>query len=313
MTGGALAVEVHALGKRYGDVVAADDVSFEVRRGEIFGIVGPNGAGKTTIVECLMALRRPDVGRVRVLGLDPRRDAAMLRARIGAQLQSAALPERLKAWEAVDLFASLYRRAGDWRALLRRVDLFGRADVSFGCLSGGQKQRLFVALALINDPEVVLFDELAASVDPAGRLATWDLVRDVRDRGATVLLTTHFMEEAERLCDRVAIVNRGRVVALDSPAQLVRDCGGGHRVSFRVEGPLDVEALSSLGAVVRVERVEDRVIVEGRHDGLAVDVLTTLATAGVRCRDFRTDQPTLEDAFLALTRTVRAEAPCVGS
>jgi ABC-2 type transport system ATP-binding protein len=212
-------IEVTELRKRYGATVAVDGISLTAQAGEILGIVGPNGAGKTTTVECLEGLRRPDAGTVRVLGLDPRRQGAELHQRIGVQLQQAALPDRLKVWEALDLYAAFYRNPADWRRLLEEWGLAAKRDAAFADLSGGQRQRLFIALALVGRPEVVFLDELTTGLDPQARRATWELVRQVRAKGATVVLVTHFMEEAELLCDRVAIVDRGRVVALDTPAR----------------------------------------------------------------------------------------------
>ncbi|MBI3768539.1 MAG: ABC transporter ATP-binding protein [Deltaproteobacteria bacterium] len=309
-----IAVDVQSLSKRYGDTIAAADVSFEVRQGEIFGVLGPNGAGKTTVIECLATLRRPDRGRVRVLGLDPQRDARALRPRIGVQLQSAALQERIKLWEALDLFASFYRRARDWRALLTQLGLAESADIPFGRLSGGQKQRAFIGLALINQPEVVFLDELTTSLDPHARHAIWNLVQEIREQGVTVFLTTHVMEEAERLCDRVAILSRGRIVALDSPQHLVRVFGVGCRISFSAPEPFDVRDLAAVAGVDRVERVGERVIVQGRSDGLVADIVGSLTAMGVRCMDLRAEQATLEDVFIELTgetlRETRTEEEC---
>jgi ABC-2 type transport system ATP-binding protein len=220
-----MVIEVEELRKRYGGVAAVDGVTFQVAEREVFGIVGPNGAGKTTTVECLEGLRHPDGGRLRVLGLDPRRDGRELRQRIGAQLQQAALPDRLKVWEALDLYASFYRRAAPWPALLDRWGLAERRNAAVASLSGGQRQRLQIALALVGRPEVVFLDELTTGLDPQARRDTWELVRAVRDAGTTVVLVTHLMEEAERLCDRVAVIDRGRLVALDTPRALVAGAG----------------------------------------------------------------------------------------
>jgi ABC-2 type transport system ATP-binding protein len=221
----AAVIEVEELRKRYGAVAAVDGVSFEVGEREVFGIVGPNGAGKTTTVEILEGLRRPDGGRVRVLGLDPSRDGPRLRQRIGAQLQQAALPDRLKVWEALDLYASFYRRAVPWAELLDRWGLADQRAKTVASLSGGQRQRLLIALALVGQPEVVFLDELTSGLDPQARRDTWELVRAVRDAGTTVVLVTHLMEEAERLCGRVAVIDRGRLVALDTPGALVAQAG----------------------------------------------------------------------------------------
>jgi ABC-2 type transport system ATP-binding protein len=221
----AAVIQVEELRKRYGGVTAVDGVGFQVAEREVFGIVGPNGAGKTTTVEIVEGLRRPDGGRVRVLGLDPGRDGPKLRQRIGAQLQRAALPDRLRVWEALDLYASFYARAVPWSELLDRWGLAERRTAAVGALSGGQRQRLLIALALVGRPEVVFLDELTTGLDPQARRATWELVRSVRDAGATVVLVTHLMEEAERLCDRVAVIDRGRLVALDTPRALVARAG----------------------------------------------------------------------------------------
>jgi ABC-2 type transport system ATP-binding protein len=221
----AAVIEVQGLYKRYGSTVAVDGVSLAIPAGEIFGIVGPNGAGKTTTVECIQGLRRPDAGSVRVLGLDPRRQAKTLRRRIGAQLQQAALPDRLKVQEALDLYASLYPDPADPRALLEEWGLTDKRSTAFAGLSGGQRQRLFIALALVGRPEVVFLDELTAGLDPHARRDTWQQIRAVQARGVTVVLVTHFMDEAERLCDRVAVLDRGRVLALGTPRALTVDAG----------------------------------------------------------------------------------------
>src|SRR5947207_6950258 len=215
-------VHVESIRKTYGRTVAVDEVSFDVQPGEIFGLIGPNGAGKTTTMECVEGLRTPDRGLISVLGLDPRRDVYALQERIGVQLQEAQLQKRIKVREAVGLWSSLYKRPVDANRLLEQLGLGDKHNAWFMTLSGGQKQRLFITLALINDPEVVFLDELTTELDPPARRAIWDLVRGIRDRGKTVFLTTHLMEEAERLCDRVAIIDHGRIVDIGSPAALVR-------------------------------------------------------------------------------------------
>ena len=295
------AITVENLRKVYGNLVAVDSIAFEVHEGEIFGMVGPNGAGKTTTIECIEGLRRPDGGGARVLGMNPQRDGYELRERIGVQLQEATLPDRIKVWEALDLFAAFYRRSVDWRPLLEQLGLAEKRNASFGKLSGGQKQRLFIALALLNDPELVFLDELTTGLDPQARRAMWDLVRNIRQRGKTVFLTTHFMEEAERLCDRVAIIDHGKIVALDTPENLISSLGAENRVVFSVAGRLDEELLHAIPSVTRVEQVGERVVVYGQGDGLVSGVVNALEAGGVRFRDLRTEQPTLEDVFLALT------------
>ena len=296
-----IVVGVRNLVKQYPGVKAVDDVSFDVRRGEIFGMVGPNGAGKTTTIECLEGFRQPDGGTIQVLGLDPLRDRYQVRERIGVQFQSAALPDRIKVWEALDLFAAFYSRPVDWQPVLEQMGLAEKRDAYFAKLSGGQKQRFFIALALINDPELAFLDELTTGLDPQARRAMWDQVRSIRERGTTVFLTTHFMEEAERLCDRVAIMDHGKIVALDTPQNLIDSLGAENRVVFEVAGHLDEESLRAAPGVVRVERIGERVVVYGQQDGLVSGVVNALETAKIRFENLRTEQPTLEDLFLALT------------
>jgi len=294
-------IEVKNLRKTYGSVVAVEEISFEVYEGEIFGMVGPNGAGKTTTVECVEGLRNPDKGELRILGLDPQKEGYSLRQRIGVQLQETALQDHLKVWEALDLFASFYSHPVDWQMLLAKMNLAEKRNAAFNKLSGGQKQRLFIALALVNNPELVFFDELTTGLDPQARRNMWDMVRDIRQQGKTVVLTTHFMEEAERLCDRVAIVDQGRIVALDTPANLIRNLGAENRVVFTINGEFKAEKLNELASVTRVEQSGDRCEIYGWDEKLIVDVVNALSKNGCAFRDLRTEQPTLEDVFLALT------------
>jgi ABC-2 type transport system ATP-binding protein len=292
-------IEVDNLRKRYGSHVAVEDVSFQVRQGEIFGLLGRNGAGKTTTVECLQGLRRADGGRVRVLGLDPQRQTQQLRRLIGCQLQEAALPDRLKVWEALDLFASLASAATDWRVLMDQWGLAGKRKAAFAGLSGGQRQRLFVALALVNDPEVVFLDELTQGLDPAARRVAWGLIAAIRERGATVVLVTHYMDEAEQLCDRIAVVDGGRVVATDTPQGLVSRFGGPVRITF-TPNDYDVSFLADITRVTAVRRRGGRVEAEGTGPVLAL-VAAELVARGIVPADLRVDQATLEDVFLRLT------------
>ncbi|MEU7862319.1 ABC transporter ATP-binding protein [Nonomuraea sp. NPDC049141] len=293
-------IEVRNLHKRYPDHVAVDDVSFEVSDGEIFGILGPNGAGKTTTVECVAGLRTPDRGTVRVTGIDPQQDRDALRRVLGAQLQSAALPEKIKVWEAMDLYASFYPDPADWSELLDRVGLGDKRGTHFGKLSGGQRQRLSVALALVGRPRVAVLDELTTGLDPQARRDTWELVEQVRDSGVTIVLVTHFMEEAERLCDRVALIDAGRVVATDSPAGLIAQVGGAQRLRFRPTGPFSDDLLLALPEVTEVARSGQQVVVTGTGE-LASAVMLTLANHQIVPGDLRIEQATLDDAFLALT------------
>jgi ABC-2 type transport system ATP-binding protein len=293
-------IEVENLHKRYPNHVAVDDVSFEVRAGEIFGILGPNGAGKTTTVECVSGLRAPDGGTVRVTGIDPSQDRDALRRVLGAQLQSAALPEKIKVWEAMDLYASFYPDPADWRALLEQVGLSGKRDTAFAKLSGGQRQRLSVALALVGKPRIAVLDELTTGLDPQARRDTWELVENVRDSGVTIVLVTHFMEEAERLCDRIALIDVGRVVATDSPSGLIARVGGEQRVRFRPSAPVADSVLTELPGVTDVSHSGDQVTVTGTGN-LAHVVTLALVQKQIVPGDLRIEQASLDDAFLALT------------
>jgi ABC-2 type transport system ATP-binding protein len=294
-------IEVIDLRKAYGDVVAVDGVSFEVAAGEIFGMVGPNGAGKTTTIECIEGLRRAGSGRVRIFGKDPLKNRTAIAERIGIQLQESALPPRLRVSEALQLFAAFYQRKADPDELLGQLGLLEKKSSAFTKLSGGQKQRLFIALALINLPEVVFLDELTTGLDPQARRAMWDLVRGIRHQGRTVFLTTHFMEEAERLCDRVAILDHGRIVALDTPEALIRSLNIDKRLVMTLPEGSDHSKLSDLPQVSRVERSGDRLVVYGAKNGLASAVIGSLESSGIVFEDLRTEQPNLEDVFLAIT------------
>jgi ABC-2 type transport system ATP-binding protein len=294
-------IEVANLHKRYGEHVAVDDVSFTVERGEIFGILGPNGAGKTTTVECVEGLRTADRGTVSILGMDPHRDVRELRSRVGVQLQKSELPEKMRVGEAMELFASFYPEPADGDKLLDYLGLTPKRQTPYGKLSGGQQQRLAIALALIGNPEIAFLDELTTGLDPQARRDTWELVEDIRDRGVTVVLVTHFMEEAERLCDRLALVDAGRVVAIDTPAGLVsRVDGGGQRLRFRPSIEFADRLLTDLPEVTEVARTASQVVVTGKGN-LLQSVSTALAGQNVVALDLRVEQTNLEDAFVALT------------
>jgi ABC-2 type transport system ATP-binding protein len=294
-------IHVASIRKTYGRTVAVDDVSFAVEQGETFGLIGPNGAGKTTTMECVEGLRQPDRGDVSVLGLSPGRDAHALQERIGVQLQESQLQKRITVWEAVSFWRSLYRTSVDGARLIEQLGLSDKRHAWFMTLSGGQKQRLFIALALINDPEVVFLDELTTGLDPQARRAIWDLVRDIRQRGKTVFLTTHLMEEAERLCDRVAIIDHGRIVDIGAPSELVdRHCPE-RTVIVRTEDP---NAARHFAAIPQVDSVTSQgleLTVRGHGDDLITAVIHCLADHQIRVLDFRTELPTLEDVFLKLT------------
>ena len=292
-------IEVEHLSKAYGSTVAVDDVSFSVQEGEIFGILGPNGAGKTTTVECMEGLRPQDSGSVRILGLDPHADRDQLTQVLGVQLQESALPDKLYVSEALDLYSSFYRNPVDWRALVKTLGLETKTGTMFKKLSGGQKQRLSIALALVGNPKVAVLDELTTGLDPEARRDTWDLISGVRDRGVTIVLVTHFMEEAEHLCDRVALVDSGRIVALDTPAALAESINAGMTVRFLTPATFDPELLSALPDVTSVVRRGDTVTVTGNGNVLAA-VTTVLARHEIEPRQLRVEQATLEDAFLTI-------------
>ncbi len=294
-------IKVEHLRKVYGKVVAVNDISFEVQEGEIFGMVGPNGAGKTTTIECLESLRNPDSGKISVLGLNPLNDGYTLRERIGIQLQEATLYDRIRVWEALDLFASFYHHSIDWNSLLETLGLEDKRNSYINKLSGGQKQRLYIALALVNDPELIFLDELTTGLDPQARRMMWKLVQDIRNQGKTVFLTTHYMEEAEQLCNRVAIIDRGNIIALDTPENLIRSLGVDSRIIFSVKEPFEIEHLKKLKSVSRVECRNERVIVYGQGEKLVGEVVNMLTVDGVYFHDLRTEQPTLDDVFLTLT------------
>jgi ABC-2 type transport system ATP-binding protein len=293
-------IEVAGLRKRYRDKTAVDGISFTVEQGEIFGIAGPNGAGKTTAVEMIEGLRRPDEGTVRVLGMDPQRDGHKLRQRIGVQLQQTSLADDLKVWEALDLYASFYADPADWRRLLEDWGLSEQRDTTFKNLSGGQQQRLFIALALVGKPRVAFLDELTTGLDPHARRATWELIRKMQADGVTVILVTHLMEEAEALCDRIAIIDHGRIVAMDTPTRLVAQVQSEQRIRFRPRGHLDLAVLEALPGVTRAAWSDDQVVVTGDDAALAA-VTSTLARNNVVAADLRVDSASLEDAFLSIT------------
>jgi ABC-2 type transport system ATP-binding protein len=296
------AVEISHLRKTYGTFVAVDDVSFTVAEGEIFGILGPNGAGKTTTVECAVGLRSPDSGTIRLLGLDPRADRDRVHEIVGVQLQGSAFPAKLRVGEILEEFRSFYRRPADLTELMEAFGLADRRRVYYRELSGGQRQRLSVALALVGGPKIAVLDEMTTGLDPQARRDAWALIEGIRDRGVTILLVTHFMEEAERLCDRVALIDHGRIVALDSPAGLTARARGGKRVRFLPSGPLDDRVLTELPEVTRVEREGQHVVVTGTGE-LVNAVILALSAAGLEARDVQLDASTLEDAFVRLTGT----------
>ena len=294
------AVEITHLRKVYGPVVAVDDVSFAVAEGEIFGVLGPNGAGKTTTVECAIGLRSPDSGTARLLGLDPQADRDEVHEIVGVQLQTSALPGRLRVGEILSMYRSFYREPADVGELVEVLGLAGKLGDCYKSLSGGQQQRLSVALALIGRPQIAVLDEMTTGLDPGARRDAWRLIEGVRDRGVTILLVTHFMEEAERLCDRVALIDHGRVAALGTPAELAAQARGGQSVRFQPSAPFDDRLLTGLPEVTRVQHAGQQVIVTGTGELVNV-VILTLAAAGITAHGVQLDSANLEDAFVRLT------------
>ncbi|MFJ4801989.1 ABC transporter ATP-binding protein [Streptomyces murinus] len=298
-------IEVTDLRKSYGGRPVVDGVSFAVEEGEIFGILGPNGAGKTTTVECVEGLRVPDGGRIRVAGLDPVADHAKVAQTLGAQLQQSEIQAKLTVREALELYAAFYPRPADWRPLAERLGLTDKLGTRFGKLSGGQQQRLFIALALIGGPRIVVLDELTTGLDPRARRDTWQLIEDVRASGVTVLLVTHFMEEAQRLCDRIAVIDKGRVAALDTPAGLIHRSAGATVISFTPSAPLDGRELAALPALASVEHQNGRLTLSGTDETVDA-VLILLARHRVTAHQLRVVDATLDDAFLDLTKEATA-------
>lgn len=295
------AVQVRDLRKHYGATQAVAGATFAIDEGEIFGIIGPNGSGKTTTVECLQGLRQADSGEMRVLGLDPREDAAELRRRIGSQLQQSALPERMRTWEALDLFGSLKGNGTGWQRAAREWDLWEKRNTAFGNLSGGQQQRLFIALALAGNPALVFLDEMTTGLDPSARRATWEHIRTVRERGATVVLVTHFMDEAEYLCDRIAVFRSGAVVAVDTPARLAESFSGGTVVTFTAGAGESFEWLATCPGAQEVSQDGARVAVHG-NGALLAHVGAALVQRGLAPEDLDVRRRSLEDAYLHLTQ-----------
>lgn len=300
-TGAGPIIEVSDVHKAYGGRTVVDGVSFSVEEGEIFGILGLNGAGKTTTVECIEGLRVPDSGRIRVAGFDPVADHTEVTHVLGAQLQESALQAKLTVREALELYSAFYPRPLDWRPLSERLGLTAKLNTRFGKLSGGQKQRLFIALALIGSPRVVVLDELTTGLDPRARRDTWSLIEDVRDSGVTVLLVTHFMEEAQRLCDRIALINKGRISALDTPEGLIGRSAGSTVISFTPSQPINHEVLAALPGQTAIEHKDDRVTLSGSDETVNA-VISLLAQSHIQAHQLRVSDATLDDAFLDLTK-----------
>jgi ABC-2 type transport system ATP-binding protein len=302
-----IAITVSHLKKTYGNVKAVDDVSFEVSEGEIFGLLGPNGAGKTTTVECITGLRHPDGGTISVLGLDPQVDRNALHPVVGVQLQFSTFPDKLRVGEILDLYQSFYQNPANAEDLAQALGLGEKLGSYYKTLSGGQKQRLSVALALIGQPKIAVLDEMTTGLDPQARLDAWELIERTRERGTTVVLVTHDMEEAERLCDRVALIDHGRIIALDTPYGLAEKVTGGKQVRFVPSKPFEDGLLKALPEVKTLEHQGKHIKVVGSGQ-LVNAVIQTLAQNGVEALDIQSEGATLEDAFVKLTgRHIREE------
>lgn len=293
-------IEIEDLRKTYAGRHVVDGLTLSVEEGEILGILGRNGAGKTTTVECAIGLRKPDGGRVRVLGVDPIAERARVRQVVGVQLQQAYVHMSLTVLELVRMYRSFYHEGLDPEPLIDRLGLREVRDTHSMNLSGGQLQRLNIALALVGRPRIAVLDELTTGLDSGARRGIWHLIEEMREDGLTIVLVTHFMEEAERLADRIAVIDAGKVIALDTPQGLIDQAGGSDEISFRVHAPLDSAVLSGLPGVTDVSTDGDRVRVRGRGD-LVPEITGTLLRQEVPATDFRTATATLDDAFLNLT------------
>ncbi|MGA7172422.1 MAG: ABC transporter ATP-binding protein [Candidatus Dormiibacterota bacterium] len=300
------AVSIKNLVKRYGGVLAVDDVSFSIQEGEIFGIIGPNGAGKTTTVECISGLRVQDSGSITVFGLSPQRDRYRIREFVGVQLQESSLPPRLRVGEALELFASFYPRPLNPQEVLETLSIKNIERTPFKNLSGGQKQRVSIALALVGNPKIAILDELTTGLDPEARRETWALIERMKERGVTVILVTHFMDEAETLCDRLALIDGGRLIALDTPEAIAAEAGV-QKVRFVPSQPVDDQTLYAIQGVQLVERKDRYLSVSGTGD-LAASLINTLAAKGVQVSELEARHGNLDDAFIKLTRAAASTA-----
>ena len=288
--------------KRYGKLIAVNGVSFDVKEGEIFGLVGPNGAGKTTLIELVEGLRFSDSGYISVFGLDPLKDGSKLKEIMGAQLQATSIYERIRVREAMELFASFYPKTVNIDELLHIFSLTEKSKNYYKDLSGGLKQRLAIALALVNDPQILFLDELTTGLDPQARRNMWDFIQGVREGGKTIFLTTHYMEEAERLCDRVGIMDQGRLIALDSPKDLIQGISAESKVTLTPDRRAATEEIGQLESINRLERIGDKLILYTNAPSKVLEELVTLAhKKGWELIDLNVEKPNLEDVFLTLT------------
>lgn len=294
-------IEVKNLYKYYKEIKAVDGMSFEVYEGEIFGMVGPNGAGKTTAIECIEGLRKPDKGVIKVLGSNPLKGGSSLREKLGIQLQESSLYPRIKVREAIELFSNFYPKPLVGRELLKKFNLNDKQNVYYDKLSGGLKKRLQIALALIGNPIIVFFDEITTGLDPQARYNMWELIREIRNHGKTIFLTTHYMEEAQKLCDRVCIIDHGKIVALDKPEILIQNLDAESKITFTITKSIDLKLLKDLSCVTRTEEVNNQVIVYGKGSEFLTKVVQVIENLGLPLYNLQIKQPTLEDVYLTLT------------
>ena len=300
-------IEVNNLIKNYGKIKAVDGVSFDVNEGEIFGMVGPNGAGKTTTIECIEGLRKPDEGIINVLNLNPSTDREKFYEKVGVQLQETNYQDKIKVYEICELFASLYKKPLNYTDLLKRFGLYDFKNGFVMKLSGGQKQKLSIILALISNPEIIFLDEITTGLDPKARRDMWEIVKELKDEGKTIFLTTHYMEEAEFLCDRVAIIDKGKIVELDTPEKLIEKSGIEDMISFETKD-INIEELKKVKGVNEVSFKNGEVTIYGRGEDLLKEVVDYLYLNRIYFKNLKTKKPNLEDTFLKFTGREYREA-----
>ncbi len=293
-------IEVKNLYKYYKETKAVDGISFEVYEGEIFGMVGPNGAGKTTTIECIEGLRRPDKGIINVLGVNILKEKYPVE-KIGIQLQESLLYPRIKVKEAIQLFASFYAKPVVWKDLLKKLGLQDKENVYYEKLSGGLKKRLQLALTLIGNAELLFFDEITTGLDPQARHNMWELIKELRNQGKTIFITTHYMEEAQELCDRVCIIDHGRILVLDKPEILIQNLTAESKLILTITEPFELKIIEDLPCVSKIKRINEQVIIYGKRKEFLIEIIQTLSRHNLAIQNLQLKQPMLEDVYLDLT------------